>query len=321
MESNSIIFGPVPSRRLGYSLGINNVFPKTCSYNCIYCQLGKTIHVSAERRRFYDPLLVYQLAKERLGEINSLGLKVDYVTFVPDGEPTLDVNIGKEIRLLKGIGARVAVITNSSLLYLGDVREDLLEADLVSIKVDAVSEKLWRAINRPSGRINIEKTLEGIKEFSREYKGRLISETMLLSNYVSNEEIVAVALFLSKLKALKTAYIAVPVRPPAESWVKPPKETDLVEAYNIFKQFLGERVELLIGSPQGIFGYSGSFQRDLLSITSVHPMKEKDVMDLLERDNGSVEDLNKLLASGDVIKVEYNGEVFYVRRFTEKQGN
>ncbi|MEB2793865.1 MAG: radical SAM protein, partial [Caldisphaeraceae archaeon] len=194
MESNSIIFGPVPSRRLGYSLGINNVFPKTCSYNCIYCQLGKTIHVSAERRRFYDSLLVYQLAKERLGEINSLGLKVDYVTFVPDGEPTLDVNIGKEIRLLKGIGARVAVITNSSLLYLGDVREDLLEADLVSIKVDAVSEKLWRAINRPSGRINIEKTLEGIKEFSREYKGRLISETMLLSNYVSNEEIVAVAL-------------------------------------------------------------------------------------------------------------------------------
>lgn len=129
------VFGPVPSRRLGRSLGVNNIPFKHCSYSCIYCQLGWTDKLTIERRKFFDRQLIFEEVRRRLEETG----EVDYITFVPDGEPTLDVNLGSEIELLKGLG-RVAVITNSSLLFREDVRADLLKADLVSLKIDAAEE-------------------------------------------------------------------------------------------------------------------------------------------------------------------------------------
>ncbi|MEM4462029.1 MAG: radical SAM protein, partial [Candidatus Bathyarchaeia archaeon] len=136
----SLAFGPISSRRLGRSLGINNVPYKVCTYSCIYCQLGETTNKIIRRRRFYKPEDILTEVEKRVKDIYLKDEHIDYLTFVPDGEPTLDANLGREISLLKRIGIPIAVLTNASLLWNKDVRKSLLEADLVSLKVDAVSE-------------------------------------------------------------------------------------------------------------------------------------------------------------------------------------
>ena len=132
--TNSIVYGPVPSRRLGRSLGINNVPPKTCSYSCLYCQLGRTLRVEVEPGSFYKIPRIAEQVGTKLKRAADKGELVDYVTFVPDGEPTLDADLGREIEVLKTLGVRVAVITNGSLLWREDVRQNLRHADWVSLK-------------------------------------------------------------------------------------------------------------------------------------------------------------------------------------------
>jgi wyosine [tRNA(Phe)-imidazoG37] synthetase (radical SAM superfamily) len=144
-----IVFGPVPSRRLGRSVGINNIPPKVCSYACIYCQLGKTTKMQIKRQTFYNMEDITKEVKKKIKELNNSGEKIDYLTFVSDGEPTLDINMGKEINVLKPLGFKIAVITNASLIWQEDVRRDLLNADWVSLKIDAVTDEVWHRINRP----------------------------------------------------------------------------------------------------------------------------------------------------------------------------
>lgn len=174
------VFGPVPSRRLGRSLGINNIPPKICSYSCVYCQLGRTSRLRLERRTFYEPDKIRRDVEDKAREALRLGETVDYLTFVPDGEPTLDLHLGEEIRCLRGIALKIAVITNSSLIWRPDVREDLLLADWVSLKVDSLNPDIWRKVNRPHGGLSLGRILEGISEFARVFKGELATETMLI---------------------------------------------------------------------------------------------------------------------------------------------
>jgi len=137
-----IVFGPVPSRRLGRSLGINNIPSKVCSYSCIYCQVGKTDTMQVKRRHFYEPEDVITQVTKQIENVQAKGESIDYLTFVPDGEPTLDINLGREIDLLKPLGFQIGVITNSSLIDRDDVKSDLNKADWVSVKVDAYTKKL-----------------------------------------------------------------------------------------------------------------------------------------------------------------------------------
>ena len=136
----AIAFGPVPSRRLGQSLGINNIPPKSCSYACVYCQVGRTLELAVERRAFRPPVEVVHRVETRVREVRARGEAIDYLTFVPDGEPTLDLHLGREITGLRPLGIPVAVITNAFLLDRSDVQSDLLRADWVSLKVDAVRD-------------------------------------------------------------------------------------------------------------------------------------------------------------------------------------
>uniref|UniRef100_UPI001B80D389 radical SAM protein n=1 Tax=Desulfurococcus mucosus TaxID=2275 RepID=UPI001B80D389 len=200
--STVIVFGPVPSRRLGMSLGVNNIPAKTCTYNCVYCQLGRTTALTVERRVFYDPWRIVGEVESRLREAEEKGVRVDYITFVPDGEPTLDSNLGREIEAVKGLGKPVAVLTNASLLWREDVRSELAEADYVSVKVDAVREELWRRVNRPHGSLSLKRVLEGVEAFSSEFNGVLVSETMLLDKVEYGGGLEEVAGFLKGLKHL-----------------------------------------------------------------------------------------------------------------------
>ena len=122
------VYGPVPSRRLGQSLGINNIPPKICTYSCVYCQLGRTIELQSERRRFYDPDVIFKDTKRQIRKAREKDERIDYLTIVPDGAPTLDVNLGREIGLLKSLGIKIAVIENASLLWREDVRNARVRA-------------------------------------------------------------------------------------------------------------------------------------------------------------------------------------------------
>ena len=154
-----VVFGPIPSRRLGRSLGVNNIPPKECSYSCVYCQAGLTDTLSIKRKQYYSTYRIFKEVSEKVKTLHNDGEKIDYITFVPDGEPTLDINLGKEIDLLKTLGVKIAVITNSSLLGDENVRSDLMQVDWASVKIDSVDEKIWHKINRPNGKLSLQKIL------------------------------------------------------------------------------------------------------------------------------------------------------------------
>ena len=145
----TIAFGPVPSRRLGRSLGINNIPPKSCSYSCLYCQVGATKGQIVEPRNFYTPEEIFQEVSAKVKKAYSADEPIEYLTFVPDGEPTLDINLGEAINLLRSLNIPIAVISNASLLSRKNVRDAIAKADWVSVKVDSIDTGIWQQINRP----------------------------------------------------------------------------------------------------------------------------------------------------------------------------
>ncbi len=306
----TIVFGPVPSRRLGRSLGVNNIPYKICSYNCLYCQLGKTIMLSGERKSFYSPQFIYDQVKEKLNELKNE--RIDYITFVPDGEPTLDINIGKEAKMLRDFGKKIAILTNASLMNDENVREDLLNFDLVSFKVDAVSYETWKRINRPHEKIKLQEIMDGMLAFSERFNGKLITETMLIEGIDYENEFLKISDFLEELDP-DVAYIGIPIRPPAEEYVLPAREEIINKAYQIFSKKL-KKVELLIGYEGDEFSSTGNFEEDLLSIVSVHPMREDALMKFLEKENKSMKDVEKLIDEGKIVVLDYEGHKFYFRK-------
>jgi len=320
LEDVRLAFGPVPSRRLGKSLGINNIPAKTCSYSCVYCQLGRTINMTTERQSFYKPEDICREVERKVDEASSRNERVDYLTFVPDGEPTLDINLGKEISILKQIEIPIAVITNASLIWRNDAKEDLLKTNLTSLKVDAVREDLWRRINRPHKNLKLNGILEGITEFANEFKGTIISETMLIDGINYGNEFEKTADFLKNLKRLDKAYIAIPTRPPTEKWVKPAKEETLNAAFQAFAEKLGaDRVEYLIGYEGNAFAFTGRVEEDLLSITAVHPMRKEAVEEFLKKANADWRVIEKLLEEDKLIELEYEGNRYYMRRLPSRR--
>jgi len=308
-----IAFGPVPSRRLGRSLGINNIPPKVCTYSCAYCQVGRTHNLEVERQAFFRPELIFKEVKEKVDTVLKAGLSIDYLTFVPDGEPTLDINLGKEAQMLKALGIKIAVISNASLIWDESVREDLAKADWVSLKVDAVDEKAWRRINRPHRAIKLEKILDGIQSFNQSFEGKLVTETMLLRGV--NDGDVSMELIADFLATVRPAiaYISIPTRPPAESWAWPPSEESINRAFLIFRSRL-DQAELLVGYEGDAFACTGDAAHDLLSITAVHPMREEAVRRLLDQAGESWAVVGDLLEKGLLVEAEYEGMKYYLHR-------
>jgi wyosine [tRNA(Phe)-imidazoG37] synthetase (radical SAM superfamily) len=316
MLSSSLIFGPVPSRRLGRSLGINNIPPKKCSYSCVYCQLGRTVDLQIKREVFYEPLKLARAVEERVKQLGERNEHVDYLAFVPDGEPTLDINLGKEIELLRPLGLKIAVITNGSLLWRDDVRRDLQKADWISLKVDAVSSKIWRRINRPHENLELHTVLDGMSDFARSFKGQFTTETMLIRGVNdSGREITGIVDFLAELKPAK-GYLGIPIRPPAEA-VYPATERSINAACRAFGKRLDE-VELLIKSEGNAFASTGDAVDDLLSITAVHPMRKEAVVELLSQLDVGFEIVHEMVRDGRLVELEYQGSKFYARRLPSK---
>jgi wyosine [tRNA(Phe)-imidazoG37] synthetase (radical SAM superfamily) len=308
-----IAFGPVPSRRLGHSLGINNIPPKICSYACVYCQLGRTIKMRIGRQAYYPPQQIYQEVHQKIERVRKGGQSIDFLTFVPDGEPTLDMNLGKEIKLLRDLEIPIAVITNASLIWREDVREELLKADWVSVKVDSVTEDTWHKVNRPHHTLHLETILVGITAFADQFKGELTTETMLVNRINDgSEQLKQISEFLALIKP-SVAYLTIPTRPPAESYAVAPEEEKINLAYHIFKNKIPQ-VELLIGYEGNAFAFTGNVRKDILSITAVHPMREDAVDSLLKRAGSNWSIIRTMIRENEILETTFKGHTFYLRK-------
>ena len=318
-HEHSIAFGPIPSRRLGRSLGVNHIPAKVCSYACRYCQVGPTTEMRIEPRPFFTPEQIHASVATHLQRLQADGQGADYLSFVPDGEPTLDSRLGENIAALREFGIPIAVFTNATLLWREDVRSRLRQADLVSVKVDSVDEAIWRQLNRPHRDLELGVILRGIRTFAAEYAGVLISETMLVAGLNDSPDgLIATAEFLDGI-APRTAYLAIPIRPPTVAGTHGPDQAGLIRAHQIFAQRL-PHVELLTGHEVGHFAHTGNAREDLLAITAVHPLREAAVRHLLAEDRADWSLIETLLAKGALERVEYEGEQFYLRPVRRQGG-
>jgi wyosine [tRNA(Phe)-imidazoG37] synthetase (radical SAM superfamily) len=227
--ASSIIYGPVPSWRLGRSLGIDllSTSGKTCSFDCIYCQLGRTIHPEVERREFVS---LDRLAQE-LKTVE--GAAADYATFSGVGEPSLASNLGEAIELVKSVlKLPVAVLTNSSLMTRDDVRHELSLADVVVAKVDAPNEELFRKINRPVIRQTLAEILKALRVFRKEYRGKIALQMMFVE---ANEDYAAEMAKIAEQLSPDELQINTPLRPCGVSPLAPEEVTVIEREFGSFE--------------------------------------------------------------------------------------
>lgn len=309
-----ISFGPIPSRRLGKSLGINNISArKVCSFSCRYCQLGVTKKFSVARRSFYEPDVIFAEIHEHLEKLKDED-KPDFLTFVANGEPTLDINLGKSIEKLKQFNIPIAVITNASLLRNPNVRNDLNLADWVSVKVDANTKSTWDAINWPSNLLNFESHVIGILEFSGSFKGKLVTETMLVKGVNDGlADLIQTADLIGQINP-SVAYISIPTRPPAIHTVLPADADSINEAYQIFSE-KKINTELILGFEGTNTGYTGNAIEDIINICTVHPIREDTMMEIMRKDCADQTILDTLINGKYIKKVKCKLDNYYIRQF------
>jgi len=316
-----MVYGPVPSRRLGRSLGVNPIPLKTCNYSCVYCQLGRTAHITNQRQDFFPPEEILNEIKRAIevtgGRSHSRGDgdgEIDFVTFIGEGEPTLCKSIGwliREVREL--VDVPIAVDTNGSLLYRKDVRNDLSQADVVMPSLDAGTAGTFRRIDRPHREIGFEAVVKGMEQFRQESDCEIWLEVMLVKGINdSEEELEAIRSRLEKIEPDRI-YINVPIRPPAESWAVPPDNETIALAHAI----LGDgNVVDIAAEETGEFSIEGFANPEdaILAIIRRHPMREEQVLETLEKfEIGDIHDsLRWLEESGRMKKVEYRGKVFWL---------
>jgi len=268
------VFDPVPSRRLGQSLGIDPIPHKSCNWNCVYCQLGRTTPMTNERREYIPTTGILDEVRRAL-KMHAPG-KIDWVTIVGSGEPTLHSGLGKMIREIKEMtNLPIGVITNGSLCYLPEVRADLRNADAVMPTLDAGSENLYKKINRPWPKLTFSRLVEGLIAFRAEYRGNLWVEVMLIRGLNDEEKALNDLAIVLKRIAPDQVYLNLPIRPPAERWVQPTDEEGLLRAQAILGDVVG-----VLAPAQGEFDLSGyeSIEEAILSLVTRHPMREDDLL-------------------------------------------
>ncbi|MCL4528486.1 MAG: radical SAM protein [Chloroflexi bacterium] len=297
------VFGPVPSRRLGQSLGIDTIPLKTCNWNCVYCQLGRTVPLTNERREYIlDENILFEV-EEALKSSARSGM--DWVTFVGSGEPTLHIYLGEIIRRVKKLTTLpVAVITNGSLLYLPEVRQELSVVDAVLPTLDAGTAELYRKINRPHPDITFERLVDGLIAFRSEYRGKLWVEVMLVCGL--NDSAQALEDIAKILQSVEpdAVHINLPTRPPCETWVQPPDEEGLMRAISI----LGNIAEV-VHPAEGSFDLSEyeNVVDAIIGTITRHPMRQDELEKALSR--WSPEKVNRALA-----ELEADGRAQIVER-------
>jgi len=305
MSDHKCVYGPVPSRRLGESLGISPIPKKACNYSCIYCQLGRTDKMTNTREEFFP---LQQIVDEFLSAL-TCGVYFDVVTLVGEGEPTLYSRIGELILEMKKYTKKpVAVITNGALLYEKSLREELSLADIVLPSLDAYDEQSFRTFNRPRPGLTFEKCFRGLADFSHEYTGELWIETMVIDGMNDDDESLNRMKDLLKEVRYSRLYINTPIRPPAEENVRPVPPETMERAVKILGGF---SIDQLVSV--GFYSSEKDDYNAVLGIIRRHPMNQFEIGTFLRsRGNGGGEKvLSRLNEDPAVLGVEYKGFVTY----------
>ncbi len=259
-------FGPVPSRRLGQSLGISPIPAKTCSLSCVYCQLGTTDKLSIERKSFYPKEVIWDDIKQFKNHS-----EIDFITFVGDGEPTLNKDIGWLINKCRDhFDKPVAVITNGTMLFLNEVRNDLMNADVILPSLDAGNEDTFKRINRPHGRLDFNSMIDGLISLRKEYTGQIWLELMLIKDVNDTDEALFELRNIINRISPDRVYLLTPTRPPVESWVKPSERDRIERAHEIIENAISIYVK-----EKGEFDHSlyKNAHDAILEIGSRHPLR------------------------------------------------
>ncbi len=304
------VFGPVPSRRLGMSLGVDIIPFKTCTLDCVYCQLGLTTNKSIKRKAFVPKEDVIAELKEVIDKESN---RIDFITFSGSGEPTLNSEIGDMISEIKSFTKiPIAVLTNGTLLYMNDVRKDLLKADLVVPSLDFLTNSTFFKVNRPDEELEVEKILEGIKEFTKEFQGKIWLEIMIVKGINDDpEELKQLANFIRELKVDKI-HLNTVVRPPAEDTALPVTPEEM---QNIAKLF-DERVEIIAdfnkirttpGQKENV-----SFEERIVSLLKRRPCTIDDISNSLSiHINEAIKYTNHLLENGLIKRIKLGDKWYY----------
>lgn len=279
-------YGPVPSRRLGRSIGVSPIPPKVCSYSCVYCQLGRTSKLQAKRQRFFPKEDILQDIKRVLSSETA-----DVITFVGDGEPTLCSDLVWLIQKAKQeFGLPTAVITNGSLLFHSDVQTELLAADIVIPTLDAGNPAVFREINRPHRAVEFYQMVSGLTDFRRQYDGQFWLEVMLVKNLNDSDEQLTMIQNVVKEIQPEKVFVMTPIRPPAEIWVKSPDS----ERVQVAQQMLANAVTVA-NREDGEFGITefANATEAILEISARHPLRMDQAKKIEQKfaEDGTVERL------------------------------
>ena len=270
------IFGPVPSRRLGRSLGVDLIPYKTCTFDCIYCDVGRTTRKTTSRQSYVPP---EEIQGELEFSLSVLEKKPDYITLSGSGEPTLNTNIEEIVQRIKEITSiPIAILTNSSLFSLDEVRSDLSEADLVLPSLDAITPALFEYINRPAPSLKIEEIISGLIQFRSQYRGQIWLEVLFCRGVNDgNEEVEKFKGVIEKIQPDRVQ-LNTPVRPPAEDFAFPLTLGQLEE----IRERLGEKAEIIseFAAPLG---------------EEFNSVQDTEILNLIKRRPCTTEDISKAL--------------------------
>ncbi|MFX0187537.1 MAG: radical SAM protein [Candidatus Hodarchaeota archaeon] len=303
------VYGPVPSRRLGRSLGIDPIPSKTCNFQCIYCQLGKTTHFTNKRRNYYPKEDINYEIREAVKQNEK---EIDYITFVGSGEPTLYKDLGDLILNTKKASKKpICIITNGALLNNEEVSNALMHADVILPSLDAGDENLFIKINRPYPSIKYDDIIQGFIEFRKSYEGKFWIEIMIMNGINdSKNELLKIKEKIDLIKPDRID-INVPIRPPTEKWVKIPNKNFISLLNKVFVEYSD------IHYPEmGKFHiYSSDFEKEFLSIIKRHPMRQDQIIETFSSSNFDREKILQRLITLEyrkmIKRIIYNNKIFW----------
>ncbi|MCD6104652.1 MAG: radical SAM protein [Thermosipho sp. (in: Bacteria)] len=297
----SFVYGIVPSRRLGRSLGVSPIPFKLCNYSCIYCQLGRTYNMTNERKTFFPPEDILEELKNFIRIYDNRNF--DVVTIVSEGEPLLYTPLAVLIEGIKKITSKnVVLITNGSLFYEKGVRKAVEKCDIIMPTLDAWNEKSFKIINRPYGKISYEMMYNGLLKLREEFRGQIWLEVMLIKGV--NDSVESIKKLKEKIEKIQPekVYVNVPIRPPAEDWVKIPDKENIeyakkeLNAYTIEKQAVGSFLTI------------NNDYNSVVDILKRHPLRINEIKNNFKK---SDEIIAKLFKDPKIEKYVYNETVYF----------
>lgn len=270
----AILFGPVPSRRLGRSLGVDMVPYKTCSFNCVYCELGETTDHTIQRQSFLDIDLICRELKERLPQLQG---KVDYITLAGSGEPTLNADLKDVVAAIKNLtSVPIAILTNSSLLPDPEVREELQQVDLIVPSLDAVTQEIFEQINQPVKGIKAQEIVQGLIDLRKEFQGQIWLEILFCAGI--NDSDAELNLLHETVAAIRPDRIQINTvfRPPAIEGTLPCSPEKLQQISTMLSS-----VAEVVGQPhldKVAVSQSRSFKKRILELLRRRPCTLSDIV-------------------------------------------